>query len=533
MARYRHSETQMKLTILFFFPFFISVTPLFAQEYDTPNIIYILADDMGIGDVKAYNNEAKFPTPHIDQMVREGVKFTDAHTSSSVCTPTRYGILTGRYAWRTHLKKGVTHGLTEHLIDTKRTTVARYLKMKGYATAVIGKWHLGMDWHYTYPGKVDKFGTNLNTQTSIQNGPNSLGFDYYYGISASLNMSPHAYIENDKLLGDNLKLIKDSNEIKNILGFGAGKPGWLDLNFKRDEVLETLTNKAIGWMNRIKKQSPNKPFFLYLPLNAPHSPIAPSSKFIGKSKLSLHADFCIDVDNTVGQIIGAVESLGITENTIIIFTSDNGVSPQAKLKTMQEQGHFSSYIYRGLKGTLYEGGHRVPFIVKWPKIIKDSIETDYLTCTTDFIATVAHLFDDILPENIGEDSVSFLPVLLGEDKNDIDRGGIVHHSDAGFFAIRKGKWKLIFHENAGSRRVDPKDKPLINPGEIQLFNMETDAIESTNVAAQHIDIVEDLKKLMAKFINEGRSTVGKSQKNDPTPKGWKNVSHFESYLKIN
>ena len=164
---------------------------------------------------------------------------------------------------------------------------------------------------------------------------------------------------------------------------------------------------------------------------------------------------------------------------------------------------------------------------------KDSIETDYLTCTTDFIATVAHLFDDILPENIGEDSVSFLPVLLGEDKNDIDRGGIVHHSDAGFYAIRKGKWKLIFDENAGSRRVDPKDKPVINPGEIQLFNMQTDAIESTNVAAQNIDIVEDLKKLMAKFINEGRSTVGKSQKNDPTPKGWKNVSHFESYLKIN
>lgn len=517
---------------LSFFLFSMGLTPLFGQKNNTPNIIYILADDMGIGDIKAYNKEAKFSTPHIDQMVKEGVKFTDVHTSSSVCTPTRYGILTGRYSWRTHLKKGVTHGLTEHLIDTKRTNVASYLKSKGYTTAVVGKWHLGMDWSYIKAGKVDKIGTNLDLKAPIQNGPNTLGFDYYYGISASLNMDPHAYIENNQLLGDNLELVKDSKEIKKILGFGGGKPGWVDPDFKRDKVMQTFINKAIDWIKDVREKYPDKPFFLYLPLNAPHSPIAPSDKFKGKSKLSPHGDFCMEVDNAVGQIIAALKSLGITENTLIIFTSDNGVSPQANLKQMEGKGHFSSYIYRGLKGTLYEGGHRVPFVVKWPKKITKSFETDYLSSTTDFLATVTHLFDESLPENAGEDSMSFLPVLLGENKMDRDRGGIVHHSDAGFFAIRKGKWKLIFHENAGSRRRDPKDKPIINPGQIQLFNMELDAVESTNVATQFPEIVEDLKKLMAKFINQGRSTKGKIQKNDPAPKGWKNVSHFKTYLKI-
>lgn len=509
-----------------------SILGWLSYSQNQPNIIYILADDMGTGDVMAYNKDAKFPTPHIDQMVGEGVKFTDAHTNSSVCTPTRYGILTGRYSWRTSLKSGVTHGLTNHLINTKRTTVASYLKSKGYATAVIGKWHLGMDWTYTDAGKVDKIGTNLDLNVPIKNGPNALGFDYYYGISASLNMDPHAYIENDKLLGNELKLIDNPKEVKNLLGFGGGKAGWVDANFKRDEVMQSFTNTTINWMKNHKKKHKNKPFFIYLPLNAPHSPIAPNDKFKGKSGVSDHGDFCMDVDDTVGQIIAAVEEIGETENTIIIFTADNGVSPQAKLGPMEAQGHYSSYIYRGLKGTLYEGGHRVPFVVKWPKKIKKAIETDYLSCTTDLMATVADLFGDKLPDNVGEDSMSFLPILLGDHKNDNYRRGIVHHSDAGFFSIRKDQWKLIFDKGAGSRRKDPKDKPVINPGDIQLFNMETDAVESTNVASQNPEVVKELKMLMAKFINDGRSTKGKIQQNDPTPKGWKNISHFKEYLTI-
>ena len=365
------------------------------KTQNKPNIIYILADDMGTGDVMVYNKEAKFPTPHIDKMANEGVKFTDAHTSSSVCTPTRYGILTGRYSWRTSLKSGVTHGLTNHLIDTKRTTVASYLKEKGYATAAIGKWHLGMDWTSNDGKKLQKTGTNLDLKTPIKNGPNAVGFDYYYGISASLNMDPHAYIENTKMLGD-LILVETSREVKKMLGSG-GKAGWVDKNFKRDEVMQTFTNKAIDWMKKVEAKK--EPFFLYFPLNAPHSPIVPSDKFKGKSGLSNHGDFCMDVDDTVGQIIAAIEEMGVSDNTLIIFTADNGVSPQAKLKPMEDLGHFSSYIYRGLKGTLYEGGHRVPFVVKWPNQINKPFETDYLSCTTDLLATIADIFEEELPDN--------------------------------------------------------------------------------------------------------------------------------------
>lgn len=490
------------------FSLFLLITSiLYGQK--SPNIIYILADDMGIGDVRTYNKDCKFPTPYLDQMASEGIKFTDAHTNSSVCTPTRYGILTGRYAWRTSLKRGVTHAYTPHLIESGRMTVASYLKSKGYATAAVGKWHLGMDWSSKDGKKIEKGGKNLDLKANIKNGPNAFGFDYYFGISASLNMDPHAYIENDKIQGEFVYMSTDK-DVKKHFGTG-GKKGWVDKNFKRDEVMQTFTNKAIAWMQNHKNHNKQKPFFLYFPLNAPHSPIVPSDQFKGKSKLAPHGDFCMDVDDTVGQILAAVESLGETDNTLIIFTADNGVSPQAKLEPMEAKGHFSSYVYRGTKGTLYEGGHRVPFIVKWPKVISKSTESDYLSCTTDLLATVADIHGEKLPDHAGEDSISFLPILTGKNLSDDERGAVVHHSDAGFYALRMGSWKLIFHENAGSRRTDPKDKPVINPGEVQLFDMTNDYKELVNVVKDHPDIVNEMTDKMSALIDNGRSTPGKPQ----------------------
>lgn len=488
-----------------------------------PNIIYILADDLGYGDVSAYNPESKIKTPNIDALANNGIKFTDAHTNSSVCTPTRYGILTGRYAWRTHLKKGVLGGHSNLLIDVKRETVASYLKDKGYSTGCIGKWHLGMDWPTTDGDIAKRNGLNVDLETAVKNGPLEVGFDYFYGISGSLNMNPHAYMEQDKLQGHFIyaKTYKDLDS----LGLVGAKPGWVEKTFKQNDVLRTLTHKTIDW---IKDQDRKKPFFVYLPLNAPHSPIVPAPEFQGQSKLLPHGDFCLEVDFRVGEIVKALKALDIEDNTMIIFTSDNGASPKTEFKKMQELGHYSSYKYRGIKGSIYEAGHRVPFVVKWPKQIKKSLESDRLMCTTDLFATVADVLEDKLPDHIAEDSYSFNSILKGNIENDKVRGGIVHHSDNGFFAIRDGKWKLVFTHDAGSRRKDPKDKPIIgNPADLQLFDMENDPYETMNVQAENPKVVLHLKQLMKQYVDDGRSTKGKVQKNDVFSGEWEQRGVFE------
>ena len=500
------------------------------KKQSHPNIIYILADDMGTGDVAAYNENCKFPTPNLDNMAENGLMFTDAHTNSAVCTPTRYGILTGRYSWRTSKKSGVLQGHSDHLIDLNRETIATYLKKKGYANACIGKWHLGMDWT-SKDGKqvAGSTGKNVDFSKPIKNGPLDFGFDYYFGISASLNMPPHAFIENRFVKGD-LVYAPTKQAIKE-LGLVGAKEGWVDKNFKQNEVLSQFSRKAVDWIKNHQKENPSQPFFVYMPLNAPHAPIVPGKDFLGKSKLTQYGDFCMEVDWAVGEVLNILNELNIEENTLVIFTADNGVSPQAKLEALEQKGHFSSYIYRGLKGSLYEGGHRVPFIVKWPAKTPKNKKTDFLVCSTDLLATVADIHSEKLPDNAGEDSFSFLPVLSGQKMNDNERGGIVHHSDAGHFSIRKGKWKLILHDGGGTRRSDPKDKPVINnPAEVQLFNMENDATELVNIQQDNPEVVNELKQLLADFVNNGRSTMGTKQEND-SYKNWNEIDVIKEYLK--
>jgi arylsulfatase A-like enzyme len=494
------------------------------QAADKPNIIYILADDMGPGDVMAYNKDCKFPTPHIDRLAREGMKFMDAHTSSGVCTPTRYGILTGRYAWRTRMKGGVLQGHSNHLIDTNRETVASFLKKQGYATACVGKWHLGMDWSSTDGEPVNKTApTNVDFTIPVKNGPQDVGFDYYFGISASLNMDPHAFIDGRKAVGT-MEFVEDTK----AYGLKGAKKGWVAREFEQDKVLPTLAEKTCAWI----RENSAQPFFVYMPLNSPHSPIVPSANFVDKSGLNPHGDFCMESDWAVGEVLKTIDQLGLLENTIVIFTADNGTSPQAKLAQMQEQGHYSSWIYRGLKGTNWEGGHRVPFVVRWPEGIDAGTSSDAIICTTDLLATVADMFQTQLPDHVAEDSVSFLPALKGEPIEGNATRGIVHHSDVGVFAIRKGKWKLHLDNKGGSRRTNPKDLPVINSADLLLFDMENDAAESTNLSAQHPEVVEDLKQLLADHINRGRSTPGQKQKNDP-PNGnkrWHQTDAISEYL---
>jgi arylsulfatase A-like enzyme len=499
---------------------FLALSACATEDGRRPNIIYILADDMGIGDVAAYNAESRIATPSLDQLAAEGMRFTDAHTNSAVCTPTRYGILTGRYAWRSRLKKGVLNGHSDHLIDLGRDTVASLLQRAGYATAAVGKWHLGMDWQSEDDVPLKADGVGAIPAAPISNGPNEVGFDYYFGISASLNMSPHAYIENDRMQGD-LVLLETPEAVK-AAGLTGAKIGWFDKAFRQDQVMTTFFDKSIDWIRSRQADDPDQPFFLYLPLNAPHSPIVPREEFTGASELSPHGDFVMEVDHHVGRLMAALESLGIDDDTLVIFTADNGVSPMAKLDKMQAQGHYSSGPYRGLKGSLYEGGHRVPFIARWPGVIGPGRSSDYHLSTTDLMATVADIVNTPLADNAGEDSVSFLAALEGGQVDDAVRGGVVYHSDAGFYSIRDGRWKLVLHEEGGTRRKNPKDKdsPVANAGSTQLFDMSADPTERVSVAHENQNIVQRLAGQLQKVIDNGRSTPGPAQHNEP-PEGKK------------
>lgn len=470
------------------------------KEEKHPNIIYILADDLGYGDVSVLNKNSKIHTQAIDKLAEEGMRFTDAHSGSAVCSPTRYGILTGRYAWRSRLKNGVLWSYDEHLIDTGRVTIASLLKSHGYNTACIGKWHLGLDWAKDTNNRVDY-------SQAIKNGPNSNGFDYFFGITASLDIPPYVYIENNRVT------MQPNDTIEANSGKGFWRRSEIAPDFKMDDVLPKLTEKAIEYIN--KQIDENKPFFLYFALPAPHTPILPTKKFQGKSNTNEYGDFVLMVDDVVAQIGKAVKLAGLEDNTLIIFTSDNGCSPMADFKELDSLGHDPSYVFRGHKADIYEGGHRVPFIVRWPQKIKPASISDELTCLTDLFATCAAIVGDTLADNQGEDSYNMLPAMFGKNLGKPIRETIIHHSVNGSFSIRQGNWKLSFCPGSGgwSYPVPKKAKELkLYP--VQLYDLGKDISEEDNVAGENPEVVKKLTALMQKYIDEGRSTPGSIQSNE-------------------
>lgn len=474
-----------------------------------PNIIYILADDMGIGDVKAYGFDSKIKTPNLDRLANEGMMLTNMHTNSAVCTPTRYGILTGRYAWRTPMKFGVLHAHQKPIIEPERPTIARFLQQQGYNTAIVGKWHLGLDWKLTDDQPPHQYGENVDIEKPFGNGPLVNGFDYFYGIGASLDMSPYAYVENDKVLYTNIRRMATRKETRQA-GLVMSRPGWIDEEFEADQVLTNLTSKSIEWIEQQQTQTPEKPFFLYFPLTAPHNPVIPKKEFKGKSGLSDHGDFVMEIDHHIGRLLTYLDDKGLAENTLIVFTADNGVAPVSSIERNQAQGHFSSGPYRGIKGMIYEGGHRVPFLVRWPNAIKAGLVSDYHGSTVDLYATLSDITGIPLTSEEAPDSISFLPTLKGEHIDDTSRG-VVYHSDIGKFAIRQGKWKLLLHDKGGSTwRANPKDKhiPMTDPADIYLFDMETDPYERVNLQAKHPEKVKALGALLASYITQGATREG-------------------------
>ncbi|WP_152267814.1 sulfatase family protein [Agriterribacter humi] len=468
------------------------------QAQQKPNIIYILADDLGYGDVSCLNADSKLHTVNIDKMAAGGMKFTDAHSNSAVCTPTRYGIITGRYAWRTVLQNGVLWGYDTMLIKNSRTTLASLLKRNGYHTGGIGKWHLGLDWKKNESGAFDFF-------QPLAAGPLQAGFDYFYGIPASLDMQPYFYIENNRVTATAI----DSTGGNSGKGFWRAGPAGND--FRHEEVFDRITDKAVDYISREAKS--DNPFFLYFALTSPHTPILPTHSYQGKSGTNAYGDFVLMTDDVVGKILDAVKTAGIEQNTIIVFTSDNGCSPSAGFEELSAAGHHPSYIYRGAKADIFEGGHRIPFIVKWPKMVKAGTETAQTICLTDFMATLADMFQQPLKDNEGEDSFSLLPLLL--QKNGYARTSIIHHSIDGNFSIRKNDWKLIFARGSGGWSA-PTEKEAKTQGlpDLQLYNLKTDIRETNNVASDHPSVVRELSAIAKAIIENGRSTKGKKQKND-------------------
>jgi arylsulfatase A-like enzyme len=492
----------MKCLPLVALPALLAVLPLKAVE-QKPNIVYILADDLGYGDVHCLNPQrGRIATPHLDQFAKDGKTFTDAHSGASVCTPTRYGLLTGRYAWRTRLQAGVLDGSDDPpLIAADRLTVATFLKQQGYSTAAIGKWHLGFASEppasTNFPDrdaakllkkqggkKASPGGLGLPVGSRIIEGPITRGFDYFWGCSNARTMS--GLIENDRVIE----------------------------NIQPMEMLPKLSQRAVDYvLQQADSSKLGKPFFLYLPLTSPHAPIVPSREWQGKSGLGDYGDFVMQTDAVVGDVMAALEKSALADNTLVIFTSDNGCSPAADVTGLEKQGHFPSAGFRGYKADIWDGGHRVPFLVRWPGKVRAATQSAQVICHTDFMATCADLLDLPLPGSI-PDSVSFLPALLDQDEKPL-REAIVHHSIHGMFSIRQENWKLELCPGSGGwGKPGDGDAQALSLPPVQLYDMKSDPAETNNVQADHPDIVAKLTALLEKYVNDGRSTPGSQQAND-------------------
>jgi arylsulfatase A-like enzyme len=521
-------------TMARYIPFLLVLLSGIVQAADKPNIVYVLCDDLGYGDLRCFNPEGKIATPHFDVLARSGMRFTDAHSGSAVCSPTRYGIMTGRYAWRSKLQSGVLGALSPRLIEPDRLTAPALLKQHGYHTACIGKWHLGMDW-IKQPGKnVTELGIesaeqvwNVDFAQPYTNGPTAVGFDYYFGISGSLDMVPYTFLRDDR------PTIVPTVDKHFPLMLGR-KPmtrrGPAAEDFDATDVLPTLTRKAVEYIAaRSAEAKAGRPFFLYLPFASPHTPIMPTKAWQGKSGLNPYADFVMQNDACLGDVLQALDDAGLAENTLVIVTSDNGCSPQADFPELKKLGHNPSYVFRGTKADIFEGGHRVPFIVRWPGKVKAGSSCDQTICHVDLLATCADLLGVQLPGDAGEDSSSILPTLrAGERKlphSDATplREAMVHHSVNGFFAIRQGEWKLCLCSHSGGwSEPRPNQKENANLPPVQLYNLEADIGETMNLAEKEPAVVDRLFALLQKYVADGRSTPGTPQKNAVAIDLWKN-----------
>ena len=453
-----------------------------------PNIVIILADDMGYGDVHALNPRSTIPTPNLDRLAREGQTFTDAHSPSAVCTPTRYGLLTGRYCWRSSLKRGVLNGYSPPLIEADRPTIASFLKQSGYTTGMVGKWHLGLGWVKAADGKT------LDLTQPVTHGPNTLGFDHTYIIPASLDFPPYVYLRNGRVT----QWQTVPQPAASFPGFLRAGPRARDLDMP--EVLDHLLQQAVGFIR--EQAADGKPFFLDFALTAPHKPVLPHRRFRGKTQLGPYGDFVVQVDWTVGQVLQALDAAGIADKTLVIYTSDNGSymycrdDPTAKdhvsdptIQAYRADRHRSNAQFRGTKADIWEAGHRIPFLARWPGRIEPGSHCTATVCLTDLFATCATIVGRELPTGAAPDSFSLLPAFEGKPWRRAQP--VIHHSANGMFAIRDGKWKLVLGNGSGGRER-PSGKPFRQP--YQMFDLAKDIAERDDVLQENSVVAKRLER---------------------------------------
>ena len=479
-----------------------------AAADEKPNIVYILADDLGYGDIHCFNPSGKILTPNIDALAAEGESFTDAHSAASVCTPSRYGLLTGRYPWRTRLQRGVlSTGVPassgkmagcEPLIKKEVLTVPQFLKNNGYDTAIFGKWHLGF-WYEFPEGKSIVKGENGGSAapigTKVISGPITRGFDIFKGYHHAREMG--TWISQDKVIE----------------------------NIDPKDMSGRIADAAVDYIKQPERA--DKPFFIYIPLNSPHTPILPTKEWEGKSGINIYADYVMETDAAVGKIISAIDSAGFKDDTIIFFSSDNGASYKADFPALLAAGHNPSSIFRGAKSDIWEGGHRVPFIVCWPEVVKAGSTCKDPICLTSLLATVADILRVQLPEGAGVDSFSILPDMTNPDSGDATHKIIIHQSAKGMLAVREGHWKFIAGNGSGGWAEGGDDKPF------QLYDMDKDMRERNNLFQSKPEVVESLKNELNKAVQNGSSADGKKGENDIKVETFKKIHSGRSKKRSN
>ncbi len=459
---------------------------------------------MGYGDAGCYNPDSKILTPNIDILASEGIRFTDAHTPAALCTPTRYGLLTGRYCWRTRVKSGVILGYDEApLIEKGRTTLASLLKENGYHTACIGKWHLGMNWETNngyviqddgnkwedYSGVFRENEEHIDFTKPVSGGPTELGFDYFFGtLGCSTGDNPYCFIENNHTVGIPSVLLPDK---------WKGLPGvvtaLMEPNWSMEEVDPVFTQKAIDFIDRHVADNPDNPFFLYLALSSPHIPFLPPDFTKGKSEEGPRGDLVMVADWSVGEISKTLDKYGITDNTLLIFTSDNGPRRGGN-------GHLSAGEFRGYKANIWEGGHRVPFIARWPGQIDPGTVSSQTISLTDMLSTFSNIAGHPQGKESLEDSYNILPAFFGKQIDNPDDQVRVFHSGSGVFAVRKGKWKLIEGtKGSGSGNINLIRDSIEITG--QLYDMEDDPYEKMDLYDKNPEIVKELRIQLEQIKN--------------------------------